>query len=220
MFSFVNDTVLDPFLGSGTTSLAAKNLERNSIGYEINPDYIPVIKEKLGLKEKGFFDKLSFELAQNREDNINWKEETKKLPYIFKDPVKFDKKVDPRKLQFGSKINNHSSSRVECYCVREIISPERLIVGDGLQIRLLGIKENPARSAEAIEFLRNSTHGQRVFLKFDTTKHDQDHNLLCYLYLQNKMFLNAHLIKRGLADVDTTVEYKLKHKFLAATRGH
>jgi modification methylase len=104
MFSFVNDTVLDPFLGSGTTTLAAKNLERNSIGYEINADFIPVIKEKLGLKEKGFFDKFNFELAQNREDEIDWKEEIKKLPYIFKDPVKFDKKVDPRKLQFGSKI--------------------------------------------------------------------------------------------------------------------
>jgi DNA modification methylase len=106
MFSFVNDTVLDPFLGSGTTSLAAKNLERNSIGYEINAGYISVIKEKLGLKEKRFFDdKFSFELAQNREDEIDWKEEIKKLPYIFKDPVKFDKKIDPRKLQFGSRIS-------------------------------------------------------------------------------------------------------------------
>ena len=104
MFSFVNDTVLDPFLGSGTTSLAAKNLERNSIGYEINADFVPVIKDKLGLKDKGFFDKLNIELAQNREDEIDWKEEIKKLPYIFKDHVKFDRKIDPRKLQFGSKI--------------------------------------------------------------------------------------------------------------------
>lgn len=39
MFSFVGDTVLDPFLGSGTTCLAAKNLNRNSIGYEINKDF-------------------------------------------------------------------------------------------------------------------------------------------------------------------------------------
>ena len=46
MFSFVGDTVLDPFLGSGTTTLAAANLDRNSVGYEINPDFIPMIKEK------------------------------------------------------------------------------------------------------------------------------------------------------------------------------
>lgn len=39
MFSYVGDTVLDPFLGSGTTSLAAKNLNRNSAGYEINPKF-------------------------------------------------------------------------------------------------------------------------------------------------------------------------------------
>ncbi|HHM20777.1 MAG TPA: site-specific DNA-methyltransferase, partial [Bacteroidetes bacterium] len=37
MFSFASETVLDPFLGSGTTSLAAMNLQRNSAGYEINP---------------------------------------------------------------------------------------------------------------------------------------------------------------------------------------
>ena len=48
MFSFVGETVFDPFLGSGTTSLAAKNLDRNSIGYEINEEYAPIIKEKLG----------------------------------------------------------------------------------------------------------------------------------------------------------------------------
>ena len=43
--------------------------------------------------------------------------------------------------------------------------------------------------------------------------YDQDNNLLCYLYLQNKTFLNAHLIKEGLVDVDTSIDYKLKRKF-------
>lgn len=52
MFSFVGDIVLDPFLGSGTTSLAAKNLNRNSVGYEINPEFIPVIKNKLSINKK------------------------------------------------------------------------------------------------------------------------------------------------------------------------
>ena len=39
MFSFVGDTVLDPFLGTGTTSVAAARCGRNSIGSEIDPDY-------------------------------------------------------------------------------------------------------------------------------------------------------------------------------------
>lgn len=220
MFSFVDDTVLDPFLGSGTTTLAAKNLERNSMGYEINADFIPVIKEKVGLKEKGFFDKLSFELAQNREDEINWKEEIKKLPYIFKDPVKFDKKVDPRKLQFGSKINKQNSSREEYYCVKEVVSPEQLVIGDGLKVKLLGVKEKPQTSSRAIQFLRDKTSGQKVFMKFDTVKYDCQNNLLCYLYLQNKTFLNAHLIKQGLANVDTSLDYKYKQRFLLTAGGN
>lgn len=39
MFSFVGDTVLDPFLGTGTTSVAAVRWGRNSIGIEIEPEY-------------------------------------------------------------------------------------------------------------------------------------------------------------------------------------
>lgn len=37
-FSYVGETVLDPFVGSGTTLLAAARLQRNGIGYEINPE--------------------------------------------------------------------------------------------------------------------------------------------------------------------------------------
>ncbi len=39
MFSFVGDTVLDPFMGTGTTTLAAPKSGRNSIGVEIDPAY-------------------------------------------------------------------------------------------------------------------------------------------------------------------------------------
>lgn len=48
MFSFVGETVLDPFIGSGTTALAARKLGRHAIGYELNPDYLPVIEERVG----------------------------------------------------------------------------------------------------------------------------------------------------------------------------
>jgi len=48
MFSFVGDTVLDPFIGSGTTALAALLLNRNCIGYEINPAFETIIRNKVG----------------------------------------------------------------------------------------------------------------------------------------------------------------------------
>lgn len=47
LYSFWGDTVLDPFAGTGTTLLAAQKLGRKSIGYELNPDYIKLIKNKL-----------------------------------------------------------------------------------------------------------------------------------------------------------------------------
>jgi site-specific DNA-methyltransferase (adenine-specific) len=216
MFSFVNDTVLDPFLGSGTTSVAAKKLERNSIGYEINPEFLSLIKDKLSIRQKTIFEDADFEIIRQNKTDTDYKEAVKQLPYTFKDPVKFDKKVDPRKLQFGSKINNQNSKREKYYLVKDIISPERLVVGNGLKVRLLGIREKPGKSNEAVEFLRGKTHRQKVFMKFDVVKHDRDNNLLCYLYLQNKTFLNAHLIKRGLVDVDTSLDYKLKEKFLTS----
>jgi len=214
MFSFVNDTVLDPFLGSGTTSLASKKLERNSIGYEINPEFLPLIKEKLGIRQKMIFEQSDFEVIKQDKTDTDYKEVAKQLPYIFKDPVEFDKKIDPRKLQFGSKINNHNSNREKYYRVMDVISPEQLIIGDGLKVKLLGIRKRPEMSSQAIQFLRDKTRGQKVFMKFDSVKHDCENNLLCYLYLQNKTFLNAHLIKRGLADVDTSLDYKFKEKFL------
>ena len=42
MFSFVGDTVLDPFMGTGTTTVAAGLWGRNSVGVEVDPDYFPM----------------------------------------------------------------------------------------------------------------------------------------------------------------------------------
>jgi DNA modification methylase len=51
MFSVKDDLVLDPFLGSGTTSKAAMLNDRNSVGYEIDPTLLPLIKTNVGAKK-------------------------------------------------------------------------------------------------------------------------------------------------------------------------
>ncbi len=211
MFSFVGDTVLDPFLGSGTACLAAKNLNRNSMGYEINHDFLPTIKEKLSINKH----RQDFEIVIQKKKNINYKEEIQKLPYVFKDPVKFDKKIGLKKLKFGSKIDNSDHQRETYYSVKEIISPEIVVLNNDLKVRLIGVKEKKEVDGEAVRFLSEKIKGEKVFLKFDNIKYDNDGNLLCYLYLKNKTFINAHLIKNKLADVDASLNFKYKSKFLA-----
>jgi site-specific DNA-methyltransferase (adenine-specific) len=47
MFSFVGDTVLDPFGGTATTALAALKAQRSSVTYEVEPKYIELIRNRL-----------------------------------------------------------------------------------------------------------------------------------------------------------------------------
>lgn len=47
MFSFVGDTVLDPFMGTGTTNVAAAKWGRNSVGVEIDPHYFEMAAKRL-----------------------------------------------------------------------------------------------------------------------------------------------------------------------------
>jgi site-specific DNA-methyltransferase (adenine-specific)/site-specific DNA-methyltransferase (cytosine-N4-specific) len=47
LFTLPGDTVLDPFVGSGTTAYAAAKLGRNFIGIDINPDYVEVAKQRM-----------------------------------------------------------------------------------------------------------------------------------------------------------------------------
>jgi modification methylase len=55
MFSFAGDIVLDPFLGTGTTSLAAAQCGRNSIGYEIDPEYFDYAVLRVRSRSSGLF---------------------------------------------------------------------------------------------------------------------------------------------------------------------
>ncbi len=211
MFSFVGDTVLDPFLGSGTTSLVAKKTNRNSVGYEINKAYRPYIEKKLGVQTPDL--EQTIINFHTQELNTNFKEEVAKLSYIFEDFHKFDKKIDPKKLQFGSKLDKDSKAREEFYRVKEVISAEFIKLNNDLVVRLLGIKASPKINGEAKKFLQEKTKNQQIFLRFDTEKYDNDNNLLAYVYLKNKTFLNAHLIKNGLALVDENQDFKYKPKF-------
>lgn len=214
MFSFQGENVLDPFGGSGTTTLAAKNLGRNSASFEINPDYIPILKEKTGAMQHDL-EGTNYQFVVREQHVTNFEEQILALPYVFSDPHKLDKKIDIKKLQFGSRLDKESAAkRDEFFTVKEIISTELIRLSNDLTVKLLGIKADEKINGKATEFLQGKTKGKRVFMKYDAIKHDSENNLLCYLYLENKTFLNAHLIKYGFAHVDTNIDFKYKNKFL------
>jgi site-specific DNA-methyltransferase (adenine-specific) len=104
MFSFVGETVMDPFLGSGTTSVCAKNLDRNSVGFEINSEYVPLIKEKFGKFHSESAMRYEMKIENQDATDLNFQCRIEALPYIFQDPHKLDKKIDPQKKSFGSRI--------------------------------------------------------------------------------------------------------------------
>lgn len=100
MFSFVGDTILDPFMGSGTTTLAAAHCGRNSIGYEINKDFYVFLKEKVIDQLHG---EDTFEIAADR-SFIDKESLLESLPYKFVDNVKIDRNSEESANTYGSKV--------------------------------------------------------------------------------------------------------------------
>lgn len=84
LFTFVSETVLDPFLGSGTTTKMAKELGRNSYGYEIDLELNPIICKKVGVRQSTF-----------TEDKIEiiTREDAKRLRTSLAEKVKKQKSV-------------------------------------------------------------------------------------------------------------------------------
>ena len=179
-----------------------------------------LVKQKLAVGSDKMLDNANVNFIDQGKLNNNYDDQIAKLPYIFKDPIKLDKKIDPKKLQFGSRIDENTQPRDDFFTVKEIINPETLKLNNDLIVKLLGIKNNPEKTSEAINYLRNKTNKQRVFLRFDNVKYDKENNLLCYVYLQNKTFINAHLIKEGCVFVNNEMDYKYKEKFINLSQNY
>ena len=68
MFSFVGDTVLDPFLGTGTTTVAAAKTGRNSIGFEVDEHYFEMAHKRIANEIGTLFSKATIEAFKGTEE--------------------------------------------------------------------------------------------------------------------------------------------------------
>ncbi len=69
MFSFVGDTVLDPFMGTGTTTVAAAKWGRNSVGVEIDPHYFETAEKRIRHATASLFSHAEIKTDVKRKDN-------------------------------------------------------------------------------------------------------------------------------------------------------
>ncbi len=76
LFSYKNETVLDPFLGSGTSMKVARELGRNSIGIELNSSLLKIIKTKAGFSndsQRLFSNDDSFEVVMREDKDVGYR---------------------------------------------------------------------------------------------------------------------------------------------------
>ncbi|GAB6071729.1 DNA methyltransferase [Venenivibrio stagnispumantis] len=188
MFSFVGDKVLDPFVGSGTTMKVALELERIPIGYEINENFLQIIKNKV-----------------NNNIKVIKRENTPNIEAIDYIPRIKDAKpqIEQSKLKFG---------KDHLYKVVEIIDEETLKLNTDLNVKFLGVKI--IDKDKALDYFKKYLLKKEVFLKFDSNNVINQNTVEAYVYLKNKIFINAYLIKSGIAKAERIKEHKYKNKFI------
>ena len=194
MFTFPGDTVLDPFLGSGTTVKAALELGRQAVGYEINEAFLGLIKENLGWKP-GLSENLQF--IKRRDNRLD-------LPALAYRPRIKEASPPAAPKEFGL-------PREKLYKVVEIVDAGRIKVDSGQTVRFLGIQVR--HPEEVRQYLQENLLGKLVILKFDAKPRLDRPSLEAYVYLKNKIFINAYLIKSGLAAADPAISHRLQNKF-------
>lgn len=200
MFSLVGDTVLDPFLGSGTTAKAALDLGRNAVGYEINADFLELIKEKIGLKDRLWFN--------NEVQIIGRDEKQVLLPNIDYLP----RIQDAQSLLDAQEFE---ATRLPLHKVTQIIDETSIKLDNGQVVKFLGVKID--RKDEALHYLNKKILGKQVIIKNETPL-DDNGLVQAYVYLKNKIFINTYLIKSGLASPDPALEHKFANKFMKLMR--
>ena len=204
MFSFVGETVLDPFAGSGTTLKAALTLGRNAIGYEVQPAYIPIIRQKLGI------DTL---IAPN----VRIEPRETPLPPVpppehYTPSIKDAKPlIEPKHL----KLEPDATYRVVALKNGTDGAPI-LCMDNGLQVSLLGVYVPAERHEQACAYLTRYVVGKRVMLRFEQPPNGEGQPVPAYLYLTNRLFVNRKMIEMGLAQAERSQSYAYRKRFIEA----
>jgi DNA modification methylase len=200
MFTWVGDTVLDPFLGSGTTVKVALGLGRHGVGYEINGRFLDVIQKKTGGK-----DRLPFA------GNVEVIKRDKEIANLA--DIGYHPRIQDARPQIDQEETNFK--RDVLYKVTQIVDENTIRLDTGQIVGLLGVKIE--KKEEALNYLNQQILGKKIFLRYDNGTNPameiSINRIRAYVYLRNKLFINGYLIKSGLALPDNASRHRLQDKF-------
>lgn len=195
MFSFVHEPILDPFAGSGTTLRAAMHWQRQGVGFEINEEFLPLIRSKCGAEEES--------LLPSSLDIIARTKPTRPAPAP---PAYRPTAPDARSVADAPEPEAEPLYRVD-----QVVDELTLGINDGRRVRLLGLTVTQQRRADAQQYLETYLRGKRISLRFDGEMQSD----AAYVYLSNRLFVNRKMIEMGLARADAA-PHSLREKFLRA----
>ncbi|MCL4334727.1 MAG: thermonuclease family protein [Candidatus Thermoplasmatota archaeon] len=186
MFSFTGETILDPFLGSGTTLKAACDLGRNSIGYEINEHFLIAVHERLkhGSPNKDCKDTIDI---IRRNERVCFKHDKEYMPSLFD----IDPPEDRSDVNFNKKLQK----------VQTVTDKGDIILNDGTIVGFLGVDLSQDKIDHTIEYLKKYVKGKMVMLQTDPEFKETNGRVLAYVYLKNRIFVNKELIRMGYGNV-------------------
>jgi DNA modification methylase len=196
MFTFRGDTVLDPFLGSGTTVKVARELGRQAVGYEVNDAFEGIILKKMASKDKLPIFTEGLEIIRRKDELLLELPQSNYRPAI----------QDAKPL-----LPPHEVKKRSYFKVVQIIGSDKLKLDNGRVVGFLGVKvEN---NSNTLNYLTEQVLGKQVIVK-NGAEAGKNNVIPAYIYLKNKIFINAYLIKGGLARPDAAIEHKFTEKFL------
>ncbi|MDE0094705.1 MAG: site-specific DNA-methyltransferase [Gammaproteobacteria bacterium] len=187
MFTFIDDMVLDPFLGSGTTMKATIELGRKCTGYELNPSYLSVIQEKIGAPEDSIFSNHGCEIVRRKEEVSAAELENSDYVPRIQDEQPLLKEDD-----------STNTITEELFRVTSIVNKGTIELHNGLQVELLGLCD---LSPNVFDYLNKFVKGRQVFLRKDPNFDRKGQKLQAYVFLKNKIFVNKEILKMGMASM-------------------
>ena len=204
MFTFVDDAVLDPFLGSGTTMRAAVVLGRNCVGYELNSEYLSLIQEKIDRPNEPLFGNQEIEIVHRTEDSgvVDESDDITYTPRI----------TDEKPILEGEQSKTHEEGLLR---VVAIVNKGTVALNNGLQVELLGLCDI---NASVSSYLKRYVKGRQVYVRRDPLFPMRNGTVQAYLYLKNKIFINKEILKMGMAKVPA-YEFSYKDRFQQVLAG-